>query len=316
MLFAAASSVLFLLLTRDVRLTLIYTLFPPSWLMQACTGMSEPAYLALLLASLWAFSCRRMFVSGLCMALAALVRPTALFLFAGIELALWREKRWAHATCFAALSSLGPLTTIGINDFYYGDALRQVTLHKRPENIPEPIAQRLAPDGKLRTFGYWPLKALIQTPLLVPTPRWKVVYVAAHVVAVLTACAVALYRFSTADILGRIMCIWLVGNTGFILCTGPYWGFHSFDRYFLWALPAVVYSLGQVRVSDGLVAVAATASLGLSTWALSRREPLPGEVSVQTTITSAAFNSTDSLGAMMPSARMPSRSLPASLRRR
>jgi hypothetical protein len=36
---------------------------------------------------------------------------------------------------------------------------------------------------------------------------------------------------------------WAAPDTAFIVCGGPYWGFHSFDRYAVWALPAYAFAL-------------------------------------------------------------------------
>lgn len=268
---ATLASVLFWWLTKDIWLSVLFTAVPPAWVMHSCNAMSEPAYLACLLTSLLMFVRGSIGWSGAAMGYAALVRPTAVFLYLPMVVELVRRRRWLAVLSFSILAALGPAATIGLNAFYYGDATHQSRLHGDPQNFPAGAAEILAGDGPTRTYGYWPFKALLDTPRLIPTPKWKIVYVYANVAILLAACFVAAVRFRQDDMLGRICAAWLWGNALFILSTGPYWGFHSFDRYFVWAWPALAYQCKGLPGLKRASLVLGSVSIVLATWALSRR---------------------------------------------
>jgi hypothetical protein len=251
-------------LTDNFRLALLLSLFPPSWLMHSCLGMSEPAYLFTLLVAILLFFSGRIQLSGLALALAALNRPTAVFVWMGLAALLVRRRQWGTLLSWAALSALGPAITIGLNGHYYADWFRQAHLHGAPTNMSAYKAKQPGHEEATRTYGSVPFKALLITPLKFPVPAWKIAFIYGHLIAVLTATGLAVRRLGRSEpdfVLG----VWAIANTCFIVSTGPYWGFHSFDRYSTWALPAYGYFLWPlVPKRLGALEVLAAASFGMA----------------------------------------------------
>jgi hypothetical protein len=98
-------------------------------------------------------------------------------------------------------------------------------------------------------------------------------YVYAHVVALFVLVTVPAWRCWRArannNALTLVLLGWLVLNSAAIVCGGPYWGFHSFDRYFVWAWPAaLVLNADFVEKHPRLHAAAAAISILLTLFAI------------------------------------------------
>jgi hypothetical protein len=126
----------------------------------------------------------------------------------------------------------------------YGDPFQQLHVYGRPLaelNIPSGLAAELHnPSGH---WG-WPFEHLIMTPWRTRVPAWKIAYVYAHVPVVLILLwkAFLFLRTQPAAEGWRVaLVLGFVANSALIVCTGPYWGFESFDRYFVWGLPGALY---------------------------------------------------------------------------
>jgi hypothetical protein len=265
-LLAVIGPLLYDQLTGRFREALLMTCFTPTWLLHSSLGMSEGAYLVFLLGSLWAFQRGRLAGSGLLMAVAALVRPTAVFAWAGLACVLWRRRAWRQLALWSALCLLGPVVQVALNLHYYGDWNRQSHLHGAPQNLPPDLPPRAA-----QTYFNVPFKVLLLTPWQTPTPMWKIAFVYGHVAFAWCAAVVALWRWRREE-LSLAMAVWVWLNTLFICSTGPYWGFHSFDRYFVWALPGYVFFLGPTLTRwRGAVAALMMASIALAMWAMIHR---------------------------------------------
>src|SRR5262245_9700955 len=76
-------------------------------------------------------------------------------------------------------------------------------------------------------------------------PFWKQCFVFGHICLIGLAIFQAFWR-SEQNPMVFILKWWMVGNSIFILSTGEYWAYHSFDRYFTWALPAYSYFIGDM----------------------------------------------------------------------
>ena len=253
-------------LTGRFRESLLLTCFTPTWLLHSSFGMSESAYLFFLSASLLAF-CRGRFVgSGLLIAAASLVRPTAVCLCVGMAFVLLRRRAWLQLAGWSALCLTGPLVQISLNQYFYGDWNRQSDLHAAPQNLPAGLSA-----DQSRTQFSVPFKSLLLTPRRFPTPLWKIVFIYTHLACVLSASLVALSRWR-ADDLSTVMAGWIWTNTMFICSTGPYWGFHSFDRYCVWALPGYLYFLGPLLSRSRVLSIGVMfASICAAVWAASPR---------------------------------------------
>lgn len=95
---------------------------------------------------------------------------------------------------------------------------------------------------------------------LAETPTWKVAYIWAHVVLVLTGLLLSTSRRKRG--LEMESLLWLSGNTLFVLCIGDVWGFHEFHRFILPALPALLLALvAPIERFGGKLVWSATAVL-------------------------------------------------------
>lgn len=270
LLFAAAVPSLLFWLTRDINIAIASCLWPV-WILQTTLGMSEPAYLFFILLSLLLVQHRNFATAGMCIGFAAMIRPLALFPWIGVLFDLWRkgESRSVLAK-WIVVSGLFAGMTIPLNLYLYGSPLRQFERYSTLPNTGEEAmnAGLIKPgDGH---FGL-PFKSLVETPMKIPVPKWKIGYVYFHVLVALMASINAIL-FWKENARQQLWSIWAILNTTFIVSTGPYWGFHTFDRYFIWAVPAYVVLLRRYLPKSQIVwcvlAVVATMLAILARWSL------------------------------------------------
>ncbi|MDD2765422.1 MAG: hypothetical protein PHE83_15780 [Opitutaceae bacterium] len=246
---------LFHRLTGSLPFALLLAVFPPAWVLASVHPVSEALYLALGLAAAWALRLNRFCVAGLCMGAMISTRPfgiawAAMAVVLGAnESRLRRSWRQVALTISGIFVGLSPLILINLH--FYGDVWHQVRVYAAPLNalnVHGAVSQTLGPAQ-----GHWgpPFWYVLATPWIVPVPFWKVAYIYAHVVALLLLIPVALSgmreEFNGRRDLARILLFGaFVLNGILIVCGGPYWGFHSFDRYFLWGLPGALLSAERI----------------------------------------------------------------------
>jgi hypothetical protein len=243
---AALVPVLFLWLTGDRALSWYLVYFPPAWLLASTHPISEPAYLAVVLLGLIAVKRARPGMAGALGGGTVLVRAFGVAWLAGLFLALARRGRLASRApwAFAIAAAVPVAGLLVLNGMIYGHPLQQVHTYGRPLaelNIPPGISRDLGnPSGH---WG-WPFEHLLLTPWRTHVPLWKSAYIYAHVPVLLLLVwrAVASLRskppgedWEAALVLGFLL------NAALIVCAGPYWGFESFDRYFVWGLPGALW---------------------------------------------------------------------------
>lgn len=243
-LLAAIVPVLYLWHTGDKGFAWLIAFVPPTWLMHSSLGMSEPLQLAASMASI-ALATVSPGWSGLCMAMASLTRPQAVFAGAAILVNLFRLRKFKAAAKWVFAASLGPLALILFNIFTYKDWVHQARMYSMTPNVNDEILKSLTAFMSERNFFNLPFVSLILTPILSPTPTWKIVFVLTNVVFVLSSSIILGMRIKRDSFTAHYG-IWAILNTAFIVCGGPYWGFHSFDRYAVWALPAYAYGFSLV----------------------------------------------------------------------
>lgn len=271
---AAAVPCLFRHLSGDRNLAWLLCFVTPAWLVYSTYPMSEAAFLAAGLGSVAALRRRRLLVAGLLLGTMATIRPHAAALLAGQALVLWRDraqisgKKW---TFYGIGLATMPLIALLLNLHLYADPLHQLRVYSADLsqlNVSQEAATALGGAG-----GHWgpPFYWLIRTPRLVPTPLSKELYIYAHLAALVVLAGVAIRDLlgTRQGELGLAMRVWFLVNSALIVCTGPYWAFHSFDRYFLWAWPAGLWILGErVRLSRAVLVLLSTASLSAATFLL------------------------------------------------
>lgn len=242
---AAAVPILYLRLSVDRVGAWLLVGVPPVWLLSSVHPMNEAWLLTLSLGALLAWRDRRDTLAGFLLGWAFVTRPYILALI--VPVIAWSALDTKGLTRCARLA-LGALpcaiVAASINLALYGDLFMQVRTYAKPLvelNLDSTIVERLN-----HATGAWapPFVALLSTPRAVPTPLWKLIYIYGHVAAILTLalwCVVRGWRFSLLTSLDRIMAAWFLCATAAALCGGPYWGFHCFDRYAIWSLPAIVW---------------------------------------------------------------------------
>jgi hypothetical protein len=272
---AAAVPVAAYALTRCRATALALLCLPPAWLLATVHPIAEAFYLLTGLLALIAWRTGRLALSGFAVAAMVASKPYGAFLLLPLALAASRAPgRWSLS---AGLRFLWPVALVGgacaaLNHLLYRDVLRQLHVYASPLaslNLAGVDAQGLA--GASGHWS-WPLQALVQTPRFVPVPLWKLVYIYGHVLALAVLFfrpAWQLWRTRSADPLTLVLLAWFAGNSAAILCGGPYWGFHSFDRYFLWSWPAaLLLNADLVRAHPRWVLVGSLASIALTLFAV------------------------------------------------
>jgi hypothetical protein len=244
---AAAVPLLVYWYTRDINIAIVGAVISPTWILQTSLGMSEPAYLCVILAALVLVNAGNVTGGALLMGLAATIRPTALFPWLAVLFDLWKTGSPKRTVArWIALSGLVAGMTVPLNVYLYGVPFRQLEGYSTLPNVGKGVlASGLACEGAGH-FGF-PFRALVETPLRVHVPLWKVGFIYGHLAVVLLACGESLRTRNSASRtrIWRVSAVWALLNTAFVVCAGPYWGFHSFDRYCLWALPAYLVLLSR-----------------------------------------------------------------------
>jgi hypothetical protein len=243
---AALVPVLFYRLTGERTLAWYLVYFPPAWLVASTHPVSEASYLAVILLGLLAVKRGRPVVAGALGGSCVLLRAFGVAWLGGIFMgSYWRDRRINRTMMLGLLSAAIPIAGLFImNRAVYGDALKQLHVYGQPLaqlNIPAALASELHnPSGH---WG-WPFEHLILTPWRTHIPLWKIAYIYAHVpvVVLLTwKAAIFLRESPTAEPWQLALVFGFLTNTALILCAGPYWGFESFDRYFVWGLPGALW---------------------------------------------------------------------------
>jgi hypothetical protein len=243
---AALVPVLFYRLTGERSLAWFLVYFPPAWLVATTHPVSEAAYLAVVLAGLLAVKHGGPVRSGAWGGACVVLRAFGVAWLAGFFLGQnWRERRISGTAILTILAGAFPIAGLLLISWkIYGDPLKQLHVYGQPLsqlNIPAGLAAELHnPSGH---WG-WPFEHLLLTPWRTHVPIWKIAYIYAHVPVVLALVwrAVDFLRGNPrAEAWQIALVLGFLANTALILCTGPYWGFESFDRYFVWGLPGALW---------------------------------------------------------------------------
>jgi hypothetical protein len=237
---------MFYRLTGDRTLAWYLVYFPPAWLVVSTLPMSEPAYLVAILAGLLAVKRARPVLAGAFGGGLVVIRAFGVAWLGAIILAMLpRDRKIGRAAVLASMSAAAfMLVLLLINWRIYGDPIHQVHVYARPLaelNIPSELAAKLHnPSGH---WG-WPFENLLLTPWRTHVPAWKIVYIYAHIPAFLFLAwqGLKFLRSGTrAEAWQTALVLGFLANLVLILCSGPYWGFESFDRYFVWGLPGAIW---------------------------------------------------------------------------
>jgi hypothetical protein len=252
--------------------------------------MSEPAYLFYIVASLVLVNSKHVTSAALLMGFAAAIRPTALLPWLAVLFELCKSKSSKGTLArWIGWSGLVAGMTIPLNIHLYGAPFRQL---ERYSTLPNVGAEAIAAGLDKAGAGHFgpPFRALIETPLRVHVPAWKIVFIYGHLAVVLLACRESLRcrDLKSRTRIWRVCAMWAVLNTAFIVSTGPYWGFHAFDRYCLWAMPAYLVLLQRYlprRFSVWvMIAICSTGLAVAARWnALTAMRDSPSQITADST---------------------------------
>jgi len=243
---AALAPVLFFRLTGQRTLAWYLVYFPPAWLLASTHPVSEPAYLVVILLGLLALKGGRPVLSGFLGGALVVLRAFGVAWSGALLVGLVAGRRRLDraAVGFIACAAIPVAGLFLLNWRIFGDPLLQLHVYAQPLaqlNISASLAAGLHnPSGH---WG-WPFANLIMTPWRIHVPLWKTLYIYSHVPVVLLLAREAwgvLRRPAAAEAWQLALACGYLGNAALILCTGPYWGFESFDRYFVWGLPGALW---------------------------------------------------------------------------
>lgn len=280
-LLSGAVSWMFYRVTRNFGAALLLGFAPPVAVVSGVLPMSETLYLGLGLGAAGFLARGHLARAGLLAGAMVAARPFGLAWVAAGALTLWfgRDGKRGRALMrfgLGAAAGLAPL--VGFNLVVFGDVLHQVRVYGQDLatlNVPSAAAAAL---GGAQGHWDWPLRHVLLTPWRIDVPLWKTIYIYAHVAALLLLVPLALRRFwagrgAAGPGAGNFLLLAFAANSALAVCAGPYWGFHSFDRYVLWGAPGgllLVWSLASPATWRWLAPVAAVVSLACAMFALQR----------------------------------------------
>jgi hypothetical protein len=243
---ATAAAVLTLFLFDDRRVALAMATLTPSYVMYSTTVMTEPLVLALGLAALVAAPRARGTISGALLGVVALTRPLAVPLGVAYVVGQHRDRRNVAACIIGcAVVMLAGAIWFG---WWSGHLLAGVEAYRTNTRA-------------YGTYGIFslPFASLFAAPIAEHAPLWKIIYVWAHVAAVLAGFVLLLRERPRP---AREIA-WLASNTAIVLCIGGRWGFDEFHRFIIPALPPLFFAWRNVlpRSASMWCAIAAVSAL-------------------------------------------------------
>ena len=235
---AGVVAVLCALYFGDRRIGWAMAALTPSYVFSGSLICSEVMCLLCSLAGLLLARRDRPVSAGLAFGLGGLFRPVAVFAMLGAVAADLLERRVRRPVAITAAAGLTVAAGLAAVQWRFGDALMSLRHY----------TGAAAYGDQLLT---WPFRALITVPLTTPVPAWKLGFVAAHVVAALGGCALAVWQWRRAPAgperhLATVAAAWLLANTLYVVCTGGFWGFHDFPRFLVPALPPLFFCYRRI----------------------------------------------------------------------
>jgi hypothetical protein len=240
---AALAAVLSAILFQDRRVGWAMVMLIPHWPINSSLAMSEAGMLAFALAGL-VFGFREYAAAaGGALGFAVLLRPAAAFPLAAFLIVRWLTDQRRQAIVTALVSAIVVGAGLLFVKSLTGDALHSVKVYSD------------SPSAYAGPIFTWPFEALIETPIRAHASLPRVVYIWAHVILVLTACAMLAAKWKSSG-LDRLAFMWLTTNALFTLCiaSGPFgWGFYHFPRFTIPATPALFWAIRRVLPSAAWV---------------------------------------------------------------
>ncbi|HTG35229.1 MAG TPA: hypothetical protein VLB76_20105 [Thermoanaerobaculia bacterium] len=230
---AGAVAVLCALYFKDRRVGWAMAALTPSYVFSGSLICSEVMCLLGSIAGLQLARKDKSLAAGVAFGLGGLFRPVAVFaMFGAVAADLLAERRLRRPTILTAAAGLTVAAGLAAVQWRFGDALMSVRQY----------TGAAAYGDHLTT---WPFKALITIPLTSHVPAWKLAFVAAHLIAVLGGCALAVRQWLRAAgperYLAAVAGVWLLANTLYVVSIGGFWGFHDFPRFLVPALPPLFF---------------------------------------------------------------------------
>jgi hypothetical protein len=255
--------------TRQFHAALLLGVAPPALLLSTSTPMSEGLYIALGVGAAYLFGSGQLLIAGILAGLMVAVRPFGITAAAAgaILLALMPNRRLADLGYFVGGVALGGLPLVVVNIAMFGDLFHQVRVYGSDlDRLNIPAAAATALGG---ASGHWglPFKHLLITPWRIEVPAWKIAYIYAHLGAILALVPLAireLLRDRLQPTAANLLIVAFLLNSALSVCTGPYWGFFTFDRYVTWGAPGALLLVTRIWPERRTTLLFGAASIAIS----------------------------------------------------
>lgn len=243
LLIASLLPSLHFLLTKDRVASLVMTCGLPCLLAGPAFLTNEHFYLMMIYLSCLAGKHSKYHLASLITGLTAWIRPLSFFLWIGQSLIYLRQRQIKTWLTTSIIAGGVVLMMFVFNKAVFGVPFIQFQQYSCLPNIsPEQFQMLNLQEGQGSHSGF-PFVNLVKASLYTNPPLWKQIFVWSHV---LFLCGLILFCFIRPQFKDEEWSLHFINSLGvalFIFSTGPYWAFHSFDRYFSWGLPSYLILL-------------------------------------------------------------------------
>jgi hypothetical protein len=219
---------LFWKLTKNTIFTIIFSLFPPIWVVQATKVATEPITVMLLLLAILLFRKNRFFLTGLILGFATDVRLISSCLFFAIFFLLLREGKWSNLIKVTIGFTILIFSLITYNYLLFGgsEIFRQFSVYPVTAQAKFGIIQVISDISRnLHNHGY---RVLLSGSFYLIFSFWGLIRLYKH------------QKFSKTT---QLFFYWVLFSLIFIFSYGPPQLFEDFRRFIVPIVPGLIYGI-------------------------------------------------------------------------